>query len=513
MAAEIASSESPLSVVAQIESQSCYKCHGSGKHKWKEGEDCTACKGAGCIPRTRKTKKRSRAVKEFAGYLAPGPFPFAEHAQRGEAAAPSSSVNTFDEGETELCFLVGHWKIFQSTQTHRYSTDDVVTAWAAQRLRLAPGPPGTIPGALHCMAAITNQHVYTHGALRILDIGCGIGSVLLMNAWCHPTAVCVGLEAQAARAAQALRSARYNVGDALVSDSAAWLADGAVSAPVPRLSIVHGDLRDGAALPTGAQFDLVTGTPPYFDPQVIPQTTINETNACLSEIRGGIEVYCEAAARWLKPGGHFVVCNTTIHRARSHKAATDSGFEVLRCVDIVPRDGKPVLFMVLVCRKPGGTVGAAAAAAFSDTTPVSVNHHTDASHPSAKRPRTGSGSATEAPPSTPCTAGDAAAAGESSSPYITPDWALDPASVPDGAAILRTVAQCPPSVAHLYCVEGTVDTGGVVDDIGECSTVPPTGDKAGNTPGAVLERICVRDSAGVRTAAYKRLLWQMGKPG
>ncbi len=135
----------------------------------------------------------------------------------------------------ELCFLTGHWKIFQHKAQHRYSTDDVVTAWVAYRMGKS----------IVCAISSGSAREGASLPLRTLDIGCGIGSVLLMTAWLFPIARCIGVEAQPSRAAQASRSIRYNG----VSD---------------RVSVRLCDLRDPAAAEPGS-FDLVTGTPPYFD--------------------------------------------------------------------------------------------------------------------------------------------------------------------------------------------------------------------------------------------------------
>ena len=91
----------------------------------------------------------------------------------------------------------------------------------------------------------------------LLDIGCGIGSVLMMTAWKHPAATCVGVEAQSLSWAMACRSIRYNGASA-------------------RVEARHGDLRDASVVPEGASFDLVTGTPPYFK---ITQTKTKKTKA------------------------------------------------------------------------------------------------------------------------------------------------------------------------------------------------------------------------------------------
>lgn len=125
--------------------------------------------------------------------------------------------------DEELCSLSGHWKIFQHIDRHRYSTDDVVTAWVAwqESHRLGVAHP------------------------RWLDLGCGIGSVLLFAAWMCPSAHCTGIEAQPTRAALARRSVRYNGVER-------------------RVEVHEGDIRDASLLPDGSEFDIVTGTPPYF---------------------------------------------------------------------------------------------------------------------------------------------------------------------------------------------------------------------------------------------------------
>jgi len=80
--------------------------------------------------------------------------------------------------------------------------------------------------------------------LRSIDIGCGIGSVVLMTAWLYPHALCLGVEAQPTRFSQAVRSVAYNgVGE--------------------RVALVNGDLRDPSVAPS-ERFDLVTGAQVFF---------------------------------------------------------------------------------------------------------------------------------------------------------------------------------------------------------------------------------------------------------
>ncbi len=102
---------------------------------------------------------------------------------------------------------------------------------------------------------------------RCLDLGCGIGSVLLMIAWRFPGARCTGIEAQALSAGLARRSIAWNgVGD--------------------RVEVRHEDFRQATLEPT---FDLVTGTPPYFPPGTGTESTKPQAAPAASEHRGGVE--------------------------------------------------------------------------------------------------------------------------------------------------------------------------------------------------------------------------------
>lgn len=318
----------------------CWKCLGSkvkvvraaspvpGQNTTSE-VTCPICNGTGVIARTRTARKRG---KDRSGITAPpvGPIPL---------GSPEPST------EEELSFLTGQWLIYQRVDKNeglRYSTDDVVTAWTAWR----------------CGRAL----LQSVGRMALADIGCGIGSVLLMSAWLHPGARLVGIEAQAARAAMARRSAAFNLGPG--SD---------------RVTVVGGDLRDpatlshalaavtpsrkteaaAAAAPTSAPdaaallFDIVTGTPPYFDvgngvaSGGLPGS--EETARCLFRYRGGMEAYCGAAARAMaRPHGLFVVVETALALERSYASAAAAGLRVLARLDVVPKVGKPPLINVFV---------------------------------------------------------------------------------------------------------------------------------------------------------------------
>jgi tRNA1(Val) A37 N6-methylase TrmN6 len=207
----------------------------------------------------------------------------------------------------DLCYLAGDWRIFQRVDGHRWSLDDLVTAWYAASA-VADAPPA-----------------------RHADLGCGIGTVLLLLAWRFPDLPGVGVEAQAVSVDLARRSLAWNGVE-------------------ERCAVRCGDLRDPTLLPAAA-FDLVTGTPPYLPPGTATESTRVQVGDCHVEHRGGIEDYCVAARRLLAAGGRFVTCAGGAQVERVAAAASAAGLGIARRRDVVPRAGKAPLFSVYVLER------------------------------------------------------------------------------------------------------------------------------------------------------------------
>src|ERR1043165_991788 len=105
----------------------------------------------------------------YRGWLRPGPL-------------PPGGIEP-EAGET-LNYIAGHYRIFQYADGHRFSTDDVLTAWYATQWAPRVG--------------------------RAADLGSGIGSVALVVAWRLVGARIVTVEAQAMSVRLARKSVRYN---------------------------------------------------------------------------------------------------------------------------------------------------------------------------------------------------------------------------------------------------------------------------------------------------------------
>jgi tRNA1Val (adenine37-N6)-methyltransferase len=236
------------------------------------------------------------------GWAAPGPRP---------AGAGDDSTLTPSEDE-HLSFLTGDFRIFQRRVGHRWSADDFLTAHEALIEAEGSVDQGNVQNAL--------------------DLGCGIGSVLMMLAWGLPTAKLLGIEAQDVSYQLLQRSLRYN-----------GLTD--------RVRTKQGDLRDHALLHSEGTFDLVTGTPPYFPVGHGVMSDKTQKGPCCFETRGGIEDYCDAAARALAPTGVFVVCEGYAARARVPDAARSAGLQVHRHVEVIPKVGKLPLFDIYVMKR------------------------------------------------------------------------------------------------------------------------------------------------------------------
>jgi tRNA1(Val) A37 N6-methylase TrmN6 len=72
--------------------------------------------------------------------------------------------------------------------------------------------------------------------------------------------------------------------------------------------------------------------------------------ACRFELRGSVFDYCEAAARWLAPGGRFSFVMAAPD-PRTEAAPPAAGLAVLERFDIVFREGAEPLITVLTCAR------------------------------------------------------------------------------------------------------------------------------------------------------------------
>lgn len=224
----------------------------------------------------------------YRGYRRPGPVP----------------PGGVEAGEAEtLDYICGDFRIFQYAKGHRYSTDDVLTAWY-----------GTT-----CAPRVE----------RYCDLGSGIGSVALIVAWRLAGASVVTVEAQEMSIALARKTVEYN---------------GLSS----RYTLVHSDLR---AFETDERFDLVTGSPPYFPPGTASEAAHPQAIPARIEVRGNVADYCAAAARILAPGGVFAFVFPFAQLARAEEAASAAGLLVVRRRDVVFKEGEVPLISLFACAR------------------------------------------------------------------------------------------------------------------------------------------------------------------
>ena len=223
----------------------------------------------------------------FKGWAKPGPL----------APGALDAELQVGDGET-LDAISGHFRLFQLREGHRFSTDDVLTAWY---------------GSSWCPAAQT-----------ALDLGSGLGSVGMIAAWRLPGARFVTIEAQSESVRLAQKSARYNGIE-------------------NRYQIRHGDFRNPALLRAEEKFDLVLGSPPYFPTGTGVEGDHPQKIACRFELRGDIADYCAVAAAHLELGGFFACVFPTEQLARVESAARAAGLSIVRRRPVVLREGEAPL--------------------------------------------------------------------------------------------------------------------------------------------------------------------------
>jgi len=202
--------------------------------------------------------------------------------------------------------IAGSLRITQRRHGHRYSIDDVLTAHVAAEAQ---------PEARRC-----------------LELGSGIGSVLLMLCYKLPHAAFLAIEAQRNSFRLLTDNVRQNGLEA-------------------RVTTRHGDLRE-LVTPALGQFDLVTGTPPYVSPGHATPSSDAQRAFARQEWRGGVEDYVSAASRVLAARGRLVVCADARNPARVEQAALRNGLVSLRRIDVFPRAGRPPLFSVFCLAWP-----------------------------------------------------------------------------------------------------------------------------------------------------------------
>jgi tRNA1Val (adenine37-N6)-methyltransferase len=224
-------------------------------------------------------------VTHFKGWAKPGPVP------------PGLASGVAVEPQETLDAISGCFRLFQLRNGHRFSTDDILTAWY---------------GTSWCPTAQT-----------ALDLGSGIGAVGMICAWRLLSARFVTVEAQEESVLLAMKSAQYN-------------------GLTERYEIRHGDLRDQDVIRPEEKFDLITGSPPYFPPGTGVESEHPQKLACRFELRGTVADYCAAAANHLALGGFFacVFPVETAQLARVEDAARKAGLVIVRRRPVVFRDGE-----------------------------------------------------------------------------------------------------------------------------------------------------------------------------
>lgn len=202
-----------------------------------------------------------------------------------------------------LDHLAGPWRIYQLKGGHRFSADDVLTAWKATRHR--------------------------PDAARVLDLGCGIGSVGLLCLFRLPQATLLGVEVQELSWELARKTARHNGLET-------------------RTEFRLGDLREDGVLSDAGLFPLITGSPPYFPLGTATVSPHSQRAAARMELHGDVFDYCRRAARHLEKDGVFAF----VHVAgdpRPEAGIAAAGLQLLQRQDVYFRRAQAPTVSLFCC--------------------------------------------------------------------------------------------------------------------------------------------------------------------
>jgi tRNA1Val (adenine37-N6)-methyltransferase len=233
------------------------------------------------------------STDQFKGWTKPGP-------RLSTEPQPVAGVT--------LDAISGHFRIYQLRDGHRFSTDDILTAWY-----------GT---------------AWAPSVERALDLGSGIGTVAMVAAWRLPGAQFTTVEAQEVSVALARKSAIYNQ-------------------LINRFDIRQGDFRDAGILGVDELFDLVLGSPPYFPLGTGIEGDHPQKIACRFEVRGNVKDYCKVACEHLAPGGVFALIfpQQDDQARRVAEGAKENGLTIVRQRPVRLREqDAPLLCLHLMAR-------------------------------------------------------------------------------------------------------------------------------------------------------------------
>jgi tRNA1(Val) A37 N6-methylase TrmN6 len=236
--------------------------------------------------------------RQFKGWTKPGAL-----VDRAHDDLPSP------ESTESLDAISGDFRIFQLRDGHRFSTDDILTAWYGTQVAPSVG--------------------------TVLDLGSGIGSVGMVAAWRLPGARFVTIEAQEDSVRLARKSARYN----RIQD---------------RYEIRQGDFRAPDVLRTDESFDLILGSPPYFPEDAGTHGDHPQKVACRFEMRGTVVDYCTVASRHLGPGAVFACVFPVQPQHQMEKVrqgALEANLTIIRYRPVCLREGElPLLGLFAMVR-------------------------------------------------------------------------------------------------------------------------------------------------------------------
>ena len=199
--------------------------------------------------------------------------------------------------------LTNDWEIHQLKKGHRFSTDDIFTAYIASQCHPCPK--------------------------TLLDLGAGIGTVGLLTLSRFPNAHLTMIEAQQISHQLAQKTIAHNEIN-------------------QRVRALRGDIRNpNLCVKT---FDLITGSPPYFPTNKGVISPHPQRAACRMELRGSIIDYAKAASLRLKDDGIFVVCFAA-GDPRGFQSIQESGLHCSLRQDVIFRADLPPTISIFVAQK------------------------------------------------------------------------------------------------------------------------------------------------------------------